>query len=116
LYDAFHAIVPVNQAAPGAAMLPADVVGPVCETGDTFAKARELPPLAAGDLVALLHAGAYGAVMASTYNTRPLAAEVLVAGNRFETVRPRQTVEALLSAERLPSWLEGDEPRRRSTG
>ncbi|MDB5365111.1 MAG: diaminopimelate decarboxylase [Rhodospirillales bacterium] len=119
LYDAFHAVVPVNQAPPNATLHPADIVGPVCETGDTFAKARELPPLEAGDLVALLHAGAYGAVMASTYNTRPLAAEVLVAGSKFETVRLRQTVEALLSAERLPSWLEspGDHgQRRRSTG
>jgi diaminopimelate decarboxylase len=124
LYDAFHAVVPVKQAAPGAAMHPADIVGPVCETGDTFAKARELPPLEQGDLVAFLHAGAYGAVMASTYNTRPFAAEVLVAGDKFETVRPRQTVEDLLSAERLPSWLsEGDQDRpndsaqlRRSTG
>jgi diaminopimelate decarboxylase len=115
LYDAFHAIVPVIQAAPGAKLEPADIVGPVCETGDTFARARELAPLVPGELVALLHAGAYGAVMSSTYNTRPLAAEVLVAGSRFETVRPRQTVEDLLSAERLPSWLDSDE-RQRSTG
>ncbi|GIL38807.1 diaminopimelate decarboxylase [Roseiterribacter gracilis] len=107
LYDSFHAVVPVKQAAPDAVIHPADIVGPVCETGDTFAKARELPPLEQGDLVAFLHAGAYGAVMGSTYNTRPLAAEVLVAGNKFELVRPRQTVEDLLSRERIPSWLSG---------
>ena len=81
------------------------MVGPVCETGDTFARGRALPMLAPGELVAFLDAGAYGAVMSSTYNLRPLAAEVMVEGERFAVVRDRQSYEALLSAGRLPPWL-----------
>jgi diaminopimelate decarboxylase len=88
------------------------VVGPVCETGDTFARQRGLPRLDAGSLVAFLDAGAYGAAMSSTYNSRPLAAEVLVDGPRFAVVRPRQTQEALLANQRLPEWLaRGLHPR-----
>ena len=84
---------------------PTDVVGPVCESGDTFARARPLPPIAADSLVAFGAAGAYSASMASTYNARPLAAEVLVRGGRFDIVRPRQAIEALFAAERIPAWI-----------
>ena len=113
LYDAHHDIVPVRAAANDGTLAPVDVVGPVCETGDTFARARPLPPLAAGDLVAFRDAGAYGAVMASTYNARPLAAEVLVSGGDFAVVRPRQTVAELIAQECLPTWLDTahDEPK-----
>ncbi len=105
MYDAWHGIVPVAPTAFGAVLAPSDVVGPVCETGDTFARDRALPAMAPGELVALLDAGAYGAVMSSTYNLRPLAAEVMVEGERFAVVRDRQSYEALLSAGRLPPWL-----------
>jgi diaminopimelate decarboxylase len=104
LYDAWHDIVPVDLPA-SAAVAPADVVGPVCESGDTFATGRDLPPLAEGDLVALTNAGAYGAVMSSTYNSRLLAPEVLVAGDRFAVVRPRTSYEAMLAADAIPEWL-----------
>ena len=105
LYDAWHAIVPVRQPAPGARAERCDVVGPICESGDYLAQDRELPPLASGDLIVLESAGAYGAVMASTYNSRPLVPEVLVDGERFAVIRPRQTLEELLAADRVPSWL-----------
>jgi diaminopimelate decarboxylase len=104
LYDAWHDIVPVDLPA-SAVVAPADVVGPVCESGDTFATGRDLPPLAEGDLVALTNAGAYGAVMSSTYNSRLLAPEVLVAGGRFAVVRPRPSYEAMLAADSVPGWL-----------
>jgi diaminopimelate decarboxylase len=105
LYDAHHAIQPVAQPADGAAVAPADVVGPVCETGDTFARQRPLPKLAAGDLLVLRTAGAYGASMASTYNSRPLVPEVLVSGGRFAVVRRRPTYDEMLALERLPDWM-----------
>jgi diaminopimelate decarboxylase len=105
LYDAYHEIVPVRQADVGAPREPVDVVGPVCETGDVFAKARPLPSLAAGDLVALLSAGAYGAVMASTYNSRPLVPEVLVDGDRFAVVRRRLEPAEIMDFDQLPPWL-----------
>jgi len=84
---------------------PFDVVGPVCETGDTFAKARDLPALAAGDLVAFRSAGAYGAVMASEYNTRPLVPEVLVRGDHFAVIRARPTFDEILNRDTIPEWL-----------
>ena len=87
--------------APGDPTQPFDVVGPVCETGDTFARGREMPLLAEGDLVAFRSAGAYGAVMASEYNSRPLIAEVLVDGDSDRLIRRRQTVEELLALEAL---------------
>jgi len=87
LYDAYHRIVPVVQS--DGPLSPADIVGPVCETGDTFAKDRQMPPIAEGDLVAVLDAGAYGAVMASTYNARPLVPEVLVEGATASVIRER---------------------------
>ncbi|PZW41026.1 diaminopimelate decarboxylase [Humitalea rosea] len=105
MYDAWHGILPVGAAALTAPLSPADVVGPVCETGDTFARGRAMPALPPGSLVALLDAGAYGATMSSTYNARPLAAEVLVDGARFAVVRDRQSYEDLLARQRLPAWL-----------
>jgi diaminopimelate decarboxylase len=104
LYDAHHAIVPVRQPTE-TQRRPVDVVGPVCETGDTFARQRPLPPLAAGDLVVLRTAGAYGATMASTYNSRLLVPEILVTGDRFAIVRRRPTYEEMLAAESMPDWL-----------
>jgi len=107
LYDASHDIVPVREnTGADAPNEPVDVVGPVCETGDTFAKQVNLPHLTADDLVAFRTAGAYGAVMASTYNTRPLIPEVMVQGNAFALVRPRMEVEDLIALDRLPEWLE----------
>jgi diaminopimelate decarboxylase len=106
LYDAYHPILPVAQPASDAGTRRFDVVGPICESGDTFARERPLPPLAAGDLVAICAAGAYGAVMSSTYNTRPLPAEILVHGHDYAIVRARQTVDDILAFERLPGWLD----------
>lgn len=106
LYDAYHEILPLKQADPNAELQPTDVVGPICESSDIFARGRALPPLEAEDLVAFLGAGAYGAVMASDYNARPLAAEVLVDGDRFSVVRPRIEPVERFADERLPDWLE----------
>jgi len=104
IYDAYHGIRPARD--PGVAPLHAyDVVGPICETGDTFTRNRELPALEEGDLVAFMTAGAYGAVMSSTYNARALVPEVLVRGNRFEIVRRRWTVRDQLALECTPDWL-----------
>ena len=107
MYGAHHDIVPVIEAAPGAEVHPFDVVGPVCETGDTFQKGAQLPALAAGDLVAFRSAGAYGAVMSSEYNSRPLIPEVLVDGDRFAVIRPRPTLQEMLAREALPDWQLG---------
>ena len=107
LYEAFHDLVPVREPTETAEKSVADVVGPVCETGDTFATRRPLPPLTDGDLVAILSAGAYGAVMSSTYNSRLLAPEVLVRDDRFDVIRPRQTYQDLLALDRVPVWLGG---------
>lgn len=103
MYDAWHGIVPVSAADAARPAEPATVVGPVCESGDTFARSRSLPPLSADARVAILDAGAYGAVMSSTYNARPLAAEAWVDGGRWSVIRDRQPVEALWARERLPS-------------
>ncbi|HLY57173.1 MAG TPA: diaminopimelate decarboxylase [Stellaceae bacterium] len=105
LYEAYHPILPVAEPADGT-VVESDVVGPVCESGDYLAVARALPPVAAGDLLAVGHAGAYGAVMSSTYNSRRLVPEVLVHGADWSVVRPRQDWEALIGADRLPPWLE----------
>lgn len=106
MYDAHHDILPVIEVAPGAPTRPFDVVGPVCETGDTFARGREMPAaLAEGDLVAFRSAGAYGAVMASEYNSRPLIPEVLVHGDHYAVIRERPTFDEILSRDRLPPWL-----------
>ena len=105
MYGAHHDIVPLTEAEAGAEMQDYDVVGPVCETGDTFAKARALPALAAGDLLAFRSAGAYGAVMASEYNTRPLVPEVLVQGDHFAVIRARPTFDEILNRDTIPAWL-----------
>jgi diaminopimelate decarboxylase len=105
LYEAHHEIRPVREAEAGAERIVMDVVGPVCETGDYLALARPMPALSAGDLVAVFSAGAYGAVQASTYNTRPLVPEVLVDGDRFAIVRARPSVEDLIALDALPPWL-----------
>jgi diaminopimelate decarboxylase len=104
MYDAYHDIRPVRPRQ-GPSVI-ADVVGPVCETGDTFTRDRELPPLESGDLVAFMSAGAYGASMSSEYNSRPLVPEVLVRGRDWAIVRPRPTYEEMLAREARPPWLD----------
>ena len=106
MYDAFHRIVPVREPAAGAALAPVDVVGPVCETADTFALQRPLPTVRAGDLLVFADAGAYGAVMSSVYNSRPLVPEVLVKDDGFAIVRERVSDDAMLRFERMPDWLK----------
>lgn len=109
LYDAFHDIRPVVQ--DNGDTVTYDVVGPVCETGDTFTRGRDLPRLKAGDLVAFMTAGAYGAVMASEYNSRPLAPEVLVRGGDWAVVRARPTYDEMMARESVPGWFR-PEPKR----
>ena len=106
LYEAWHDILPVRQPRPDAATIRCDIVGPICESGDFLAQNRDLPSLAAGDLVMIRSAGAYGAVMSSSYNSRPLVPEVMVDGMRFAVIRPRPTIEEMLSTERVPPWME----------
>jgi len=106
MYKAEHRILPARAPAVGAVLSPADVVGPVCETTDTFTRDRALPPLEEGDRLAFMTAGAYGAVMSSTYNTRPLVPEVLVDGDRFAVIRARPSYDALLSLDTVPDWLD----------
>ncbi|WP_085306879.1 diaminopimelate decarboxylase [Planktotalea arctica] len=105
MYDAYHDIVPVIEPAAGTLRQPYDIVGPVCESGDTFAKGRDMPPLKAGDLVAFRSAGAYGAVMSSEYNTRPLIPEVLVKGDQFAVIRARPTFDEMINRDTIPEWL-----------
>ncbi len=107
LYDAWHDIIAVAEPADGA-MIEADVVGPVCESGDYLAKSRRLPKLAQGDLLATMTAGAYGAVQSGTYNSRLLVPEVLVNGGHWALVRPRQSYEELIGLDRLAGWQEKD--------
>ena len=103
-YDAYHEIVPLTRT-PGA-LVSSDVVGPICESGDFFCQDRLLPKVGAGDYLALMSAGAYGSVMASNYNTRPLAAEVMVKGSRAALVRERQPVQEIWSGEKPAPWLK----------
>jgi diaminopimelate decarboxylase len=105
LYDAYHAILPVKEPASDAPVKRFDVVGPICESGDRFAEQRPLPPLQAGDLVAICQAGAYSAVMASGYNSRLAAPEILVHGNAFDIVRARPDYSSLLARDHIPDWL-----------
>jgi diaminopimelate decarboxylase len=105
LYDAHHEIWPVAEAAAAARRIRADVVGPVCESGDFLARDRELVEPAGGALLAVMSAGAYGAVQAGTYNTRPLVPEVLVKDADWGIVRPRLEVDQLIALDSLPDWL-----------
>ncbi|HSS12436.1 MAG TPA: diaminopimelate decarboxylase [Rhizomicrobium sp.] len=107
MYDAWHEIIPVKEPAPALARVRYDVVGPVCETSDLFAAGREMPELKSGELVAILTAGAYGAVMAGDYNARPRIAEVLVRGREWGIVRPRESYADLIAKDRIPDWLSG---------
>jgi diaminopimelate decarboxylase len=105
MYKAEHRILPVREPPTGADLLLADVVGPVCETTDTFTRDRALPPLEEGDLIAIMTAGAYGAVMSSTYNTRPLVPEALVDGDRFAVIRARPSYDEILALDTIPDWI-----------
>ncbi len=105
MYEAHHDIVPVIEAEPGLEPVRYDIVGPVCESGDTFARGRAMSPLAAGDLIAFRSAGAYGAVMASEYNSRPLIPEVLVHGDQFAVIRRRPTYEEMINRDSIPTWM-----------
>ncbi|MEM6759253.1 MAG: diaminopimelate decarboxylase [Pseudomonadota bacterium] len=105
MYDAYHDIVPVVEPKAGAAQQAYDIVGPVCESGDTFAKQRMMPPVREGQLVAFRSAGAYGAVMSSEYNTRPLIPEVLVHGDQYAVIRPRPTFDEMINRDTIPEWL-----------
>lgn len=106
MYEAHHDIVPVAEPAPGMEPAKYDIVGPVCESGDTFAKHREMPEMQAGDLVAFRSAGAYGAVMSSEYNSRPLIPEVLVNGDQFAVIRRRPTFDEMINRDTIPEWLK----------
>jgi diaminopimelate decarboxylase len=114
LYEAYHTIDPVAEPAADAPRAPVDIVGPVCETGDMFASDRPMPPVASGDVLAIRSAGAYGAVMASAYNARPLPPEVLVRDTDVAVIKPRLSLEQLYADERLPNWLADPAPVRRS--
>jgi diaminopimelate decarboxylase len=117
LYDAHHHIDPVVEPAPDVTRTRADVVGPICETGDVLAVDRDLPALEDGDLLAVRSAGAYGAVMASSYNTRPPAPEILVNGALHDVIRARETYDILLARDRMPDWLKESPPdERRDSG
>jgi diaminopimelate decarboxylase len=105
LYEAEHEIWPVSEDAGRKEPIVQDVVGPVCETGDYLALNRELPPFSAGDLMAFMTAGAYGAAMSSTYNSRLLVPEVLVKGGDYAVVRPRPGFDDLIALDRMPDWL-----------
>ena len=107
MYSAHHDIVPVLEPPAGVDLRPFDVVGPVCESGDTFTRQRPLPPLNEGDLVAFRSAGAYGAVMASEYNSRPLIPEILVHEHQFAVIRARPTFDAMINRDTIPEWLKG---------
>jgi len=106
LYEAHHDVKLVREPSVGTLPLVADVVGPVCETGDYLALARTMPTCHPGDLIAIMSAGAYGAVQAGTYNSRLLVPEVLVDGDRYAVVRPRTTYDELIGLDRLPDWLK----------
>ncbi|WP_423415595.1 diaminopimelate decarboxylase [Hyphomicrobium sp. B1] len=108
LYEAYHDIWPVAEARSELAPIQQDIVGPVCETGDYLAEDRALPPFETGDLISVMTAGAYGAVMSSTYNSRLLIPEVLVDGDKYAVVRPRPSYDDLIGADHLPPWLSTD--------
>lgn len=105
MYGAYHDIIPLLEPKAGIEQTPYDIVGPVCESGDTFAKGRQMPPLKPDDLIAFRSAGAYGAVMASEYNSRPLIPEVLVHGDQFAVIRQRPSFEEMINRDTIPEWL-----------
>ena len=105
LYEAWHEIWPLREALKEHPVRTVDVVGPVCETGDFLALERELPPFEKGDLMAVMTAGAYGAGLSSTYNTRPLIPEVMVRDGQYAVIRPRPSYDELLARDRVPDWL-----------
>ncbi|MDA8914618.1 diaminopimelate decarboxylase [Amylibacter sp.] len=105
LYEAYHEIIPVIESTENSETQDYDIVGPVCETGDTFANKRALTPVADGEMVVFRSAGAYGAVMASEYNTRPLIPEILVHGDQFSIIRDRPSIEAIIKRDIIPDWL-----------
>jgi len=105
MYEAYHDIVPVIEPTPATETAAIDIVGPVCESGDTFAKQRDMPPVGEADLIAFRSAGAYGAVMASEYNSRPLIPEVLVKGDQFAVIRRRPTFDEMINRDTIPAWL-----------
>jgi diaminopimelate decarboxylase len=105
LYEAHHEIWPVKEPSAAQPRMIADVVGPVCESGDFLALQRDIPEARPGDLLAVMSAGAYGAVQAGTYNTRPLVPEVLVRGAEWALIRPRLDADALIALDRIPAWL-----------
>jgi len=106
LYDAYHSIIPVREPDQNASLLAMDVVGPICESGDYFAKGRIMPPVAAGELIAIRAVGAYAAVMGSMYNSRSLAPEVMVSGDRYAVVRKRVDVDDMMAFEDFPAWFD----------
>ena len=108
LYEAWHDIDPVSEPDGGDAKIPVDVVGPVCETGDVFAVQRDMPSLSDGDLLAIRSAGAYGAVMSSTYNSRLLIPEVMVNGDQYAVIRPRPDYDTLIEMDTVPDWIAAD--------
>ncbi|MGH6962560.1 MAG: diaminopimelate decarboxylase family protein, partial [Dongiaceae bacterium] len=114
LYDAYHAIMPVAEPASDAPTRRFDVVGPICESTDRLAEQRAMPPVAAGDLLAICSTGAYGAVMASTYNLRRPAPEIMVRGHEYAIVRQRPDYQAIMERDRLPAWLADDRPALRA--
>ena len=105
MYEAYHEIIPVIEPAPGVEKAPYDIVGPVCESGDTFARQRLMPPVQPGELVAFRSAGAYGAVMSSEYNSRPLIPEVLVRDDQYAVIRARPTFDEIINRDTIPEWL-----------
>lgn len=105
MYSAHHDIVPLAESPAGAPQVPVDIVGPVCESGDTFARQRDMPLVGAGDRIAFRSAGAYGAVMSSEYNSRPLVPEVLVRGDHVAVIRRRPTYEEMIARDSIPDWL-----------
>ncbi|MFZ5608343.1 MAG: diaminopimelate decarboxylase [Pseudomonadota bacterium] len=111
MYEAYHDIIPVMEPAVSCENIIADIVGPVCETGDIFARGRTIPLVKPGDLMAILSAGAYGSVMASTYNSRPLVPEVLVKGDEYAVIRDRPPLDALIAMDTMPPWLDNGRKR-----
>jgi diaminopimelate decarboxylase len=105
MYEAYHDIIPVVEPDAGIDLVKFDIVGPVCESGDTFAKGRAMPPVASGELIAFRSAGAYGAVMSSEYNSRPLIPEVLVHNDQFAVIRRRPTFDEMINRDTIPEWL-----------